>query len=99
MVADALVLTRSPVCVALVSAEVTVPGGASRSVRPHDRRHPRLDGPPAVPAPGGLRQPDTFSFVADNQAKGISHPALTLHANADWSLGHWDDDSDAIAGR
>jgi predicted NAD/FAD-dependent oxidoreductase len=46
-----------------------------------------------------LPQPDdTFSFIADNQAKGISAvPALTLHANADWSLAHWDDDRSLLA--
>ncbi len=50
-----------------------------------------LDGPSAVPAPGGVQAADsTFSFVADNQAKGVSAvPAVTLHANPEWSEQHW----------
>jgi len=51
-----------------------------------------LDGPSTVPPPGGLQQPDeTFTFVADNQQKGLSAvPALTLHANPEWSDAWWD---------
>jgi renalase len=58
-----------------------------------------LDGPSAVPPPGAVQDPDeTFSFVADNFAKGISAvPALTLHARGDWSLRHWDHDRDEVA--
>ncbi len=44
-----------------------------------------LDRPSAVPAPGGVQLADdpVFSFVGDNQAKGISPlPALTLHVRA-----------------
>jgi hypothetical protein len=60
-----------------------------------------LDGPPAVPAPGGVQDADaTFSFIGDNQAKGVSPvPAVTLHANAEWSLAQWDrplDDTHAV---
>jgi predicted NAD/FAD-dependent oxidoreductase len=42
----------------------------------------RLDRPPAIPPPGGLQGPDaTFSFVADNVAKGTSDaPSVTFHA-------------------
>jgi predicted NAD/FAD-dependent oxidoreductase len=55
-----------------------------------------IDAPPAVRAPGGMHAPDdTFLFVADNQAKGISPvPAVTLHANAAWSEAHWDGNHD-----
>ena len=55
-----------------------------------------LDGPSAVPAPGGLQNPDdVFSWIGDNQAKGISAiPAVTFHANPAWSLAHWDDPLD-----
>lgn len=50
-----------------------------------------LDGPSAVPAPGGV-QPDggPLQFVADNHLKGISDlPALTVHATGEWSRRHW----------
>ena len=51
-----------------------------------------LDGPSAIPAPGGLQNPDdVFSWIGDNQAKGISEvPAITFHANPTWSSEHWD---------
>lgn len=51
-----------------------------------------LDAPPAIPAPGAMQNPDdVFSFVGDNQAKGISPvPAVTFHANPQWSAEHWD---------
>jgi renalase len=51
-----------------------------------------LDGPPAIPAPGALQNPnDIFSFVGDNHAKGISPVhAVTFHANPTWSADHWD---------
>ncbi len=47
-----------------------------------------------VPPPGGLQNPDeTFSFIADNQAKGVSAaPSLTFHANPTWSVAHFDDE-------
>lgn len=53
-----------------------------------------LDGPSALTSPGGLQDPDgVFSWVSDNAIKGISRvPALTCHANAQWSSDHWDDD-------
>lgn len=43
-------------------------------------------------APGGLQDPDeTFSFIGDNGAKGISvRPAVTFHARARWSLDHFE---------
>jgi len=53
-----------------------------------------LDRPSAVGEPGGLQNPaEALSFVSDNQRKGISDlPALTVHADAEWSQAHWDDD-------
>ncbi|MEO1057319.1 MAG: FAD-dependent oxidoreductase [Actinomycetota bacterium] len=58
-----------------------------------------LDGPPDVGPLGGRQAPDDdVAFVADNQRKGVSDvPALTLHAAAEWSDAHWDDDIDALA--
>lgn len=57
-----------------------------------------LDGPGAVPAPGGVQDADaTFSFVADNAVKGVSAvPALTLHASARWSRARLDADPAAV---
>jgi predicted NAD/FAD-dependent oxidoreductase len=57
-----------------------------------------LDGPPAVPPPGGVQDADeTFSFIGDNQAKGVSAvPAVTFHARPDWSLERWDHPRDAV---
>jgi predicted NAD/FAD-dependent oxidoreductase len=60
-----------------------------------------LDRPPVIPAPGAVQNPDDiFSFVGDNMAKGISPvPAVTFHANPEWSLAHWDtphDEAEAL---
>ena len=52
----------------------------------------------AVTKPGGLQHPDeTFSFIADNAIKGISSAvALTMHANPQFSLEHWDTSTDDV---
>jgi len=57
-----------------------------------------LDGESAVPAPGGVQNPnESLQFVADNYMKGISHiPALTLHFSAAFSEQHWDDEPHAL---
>jgi renalase len=57
-----------------------------------------LDRPGAIPPPGGIQHADAvFSFIADNQAKGISSsPAITFHANPEWSEAQWDDDEAAL---
>jgi predicted NAD/FAD-dependent oxidoreductase len=57
-----------------------------------------LDVPAAVPAPGGVQDADeTFSFVGDNQAKGVSAvPAVTFHARPSWSLERWDHPRDEV---
>lgn len=95
--ADALVVTCPlPQSYSLlVSAEIELPEALVRT--DYDRTLAllaTLDRPPAVPEPGGRQHPtDTLSFVADNQRKGISDaPAITVHANAEWSLAHWDTD-------
>lgn len=56
-----------------------------------------LDRPGAVPKPGGIQNPDAvFGFIGDNVSKGVSeHPAITFHANAEWSEAHWDDEREA----
>lgn len=56
-----------------------------------------VDGPTAIPDSGGVQDgDDVFSFIGDNQAKGISSlPAITFHANAEWSEAHWDDAPEA----
>jgi renalase len=56
-----------------------------------------LDGPSAVPEPGGVQlstdDHHLFSFVADNQRKAISDAVtLTLHVHDGPSLGMWDDE-------
>ena len=57
-----------------------------------------LDGPADLPASGGVQDADeVFSFIGDNHAKGVSPvPAVTFHANPEWSESHWDDDTDAL---
>ena len=60
-----------------------------------------VDGPTAVPDPGGIQLADdggtVFSFIGDNHAKGISEaPALTFHASPEWSEAHWDEDLETL---
>jgi len=77
----------------LVTAEVAMPEALWRT--DYDRTLSLLvvlDGPGAVPPPGGVQDAAGFTFVGDNAAKGASDvPALTLHADPDWSDRHWDD--------
>ncbi|MEY3806055.1 MAG: hypothetical protein RIR69_867 [Actinomycetota bacterium] len=51
-----------------------------------------------VPTPGGMQFPDdVFSFIGDNTAKGVSQaPALTFHANPQWSLTYFERELDEI---
>jgi predicted NAD/FAD-dependent oxidoreductase len=58
-----------------------------------------LDRSPDLPEPGAFQRPDhpVFSFLADNQAKGISAaPAITFHLGHDLSAKLWDADDDAV---
>jgi renalase len=60
-----------------------------------------LDGPGTVREPGGMQldvaEHDVWSFVADNQRKGISDvPALTLHANEGFSAANFHADADSL---
>src|SRR3954447_16061596 len=94
--ADALVMTcpLPQSASLLMTAEMAVP----ETLRRTDYHRvvavlAALDGPSAVPAPGGVQDADaTFSFVADNHSKGVSTvPAVTLHVNHEQSMVHWDD--------
>jgi predicted NAD/FAD-dependent oxidoreductase len=58
-----------------------------------------LDRSPELAGPGALQQPDNpvFTFVADNQAKGISQePAVTFHLAHALSDRLWDEDDEAV---
>ncbi len=58
-----------------------------------------LDRSPGLPEPGALQQPadPSFTFVADNQAKGISRdPAITFHLNPNLAASLWDSDDASV---
>ena len=60
------------------------------------------DEPPVLGSVGALQQPDdpTFTFIADNQAKGISPvPAVTFHCAHGLSSDLWDLTDDQILDR
>jgi renalase len=77
----------------LVSAEVQMPEPLWRT--PYDTTLALLvvlDRPSSVPAPGGVQSDPNFTFIGDNQRKGVSPiPAVTFHANPAWSDAHWDE--------
>ncbi len=55
-----------------------------------------LDGPSAVPDPGGVQLTDdpVWSWVGDNQAKGVSLvDAVTLHTTAEVATSRWDEET------
>ncbi|MDJ0621522.1 MAG: FAD-dependent oxidoreductase [Desulfocapsaceae bacterium] len=58
----------------------------------------RLTEPTHLSPPGFLRKPSTnISWLADNQLKGVSKvPAVTIHATADFSLRHWQENREHI---
>jgi renalase len=59
-----------------------------------------LDAPSGLPGAGFLKLQDaTLSWIADNQAKGISPqvPCVTIHAAAAFAAQHWDS-PDAVRG-
>lgn len=53
-----------------------------------------LKQPSLIPPPGAiLPTSGPVSWIADNQLKGISaEPAITIHANHEFSLANWDED-------
>ena len=60
-----------------------------------------VDRPLDLGAHGAHQQPcASVSFAADNSTKGISSvPALTMHADAEWSLAHWDSSTEELTAR
>ena len=58
-----------------------------------------LDQSSQIPDPGYLSFSEgPIAWLADNQKKGVSAiPAVTIHASADFSETHWDNDRTAIA--
>ncbi len=58
-----------------------------------------LDRSPGLPSPGAIQQPHDpeFTFIADNQAKGISPtPAITFHGAHAWSAAVYDRPDDEL---
>ena len=58
-----------------------------------------LDAAPNIAPPGGVQQTEDniFTFIADNQQKGISaEPAVTFHLNGSLSKARWDDDPELV---
>ena len=99
--ADAIIVTcpLPQTYALLVTADIELPESMLRTE--YDRTIcllAVLDTPSVVTKPGGLQNPDeTFSFIADNAIKGISSAtALTLHANPQFSLEHWDTSTDDV---
>jgi predicted NAD/FAD-dependent oxidoreductase len=99
--ADAIILTCPlPQAYALlVTASIELPESMLRTE--YDRTIcllAVLNQSSAVANLGGLQNPDeTFSFIADNAIKGISSAvALTMHANPQFSLEHWDTSTDDV---
>ena len=103
--ADALVVTPPvPQSLRLLDAGGTAVDTALRSRLDRIAYHPTLavlavlDRPSAMAPPGGAQLEDgPFSFVADNQRKGISQvPAVTLHANHQLSADGWTDEPSEV---
>lgn len=96
--ADALVMTcpTAQTFSLVLSADVVLPEALWRT--DYDRTIALLavlDRPGAVPAPGGVQGAEGFTFIGDNYAKGISAvPAITFHADPDWSAAQWDEPAD-----
>ncbi len=57
-----------------------------------------LDGPGAIPAPGGVRiKGEPLDWVGDNRQKGVSEvPAVTIHAGPGYSRDHFEDSEEEI---
>ncbi len=97
LVCDFVILTAPPEQAAeLLRDEAQVP---SLAYDPMLALLLALDRPPAIAAPGGvqLSEDATWSWIADNVAKGASvRPAVTLHTRADYASSHWECDRDVL---
>jgi predicted NAD/FAD-dependent oxidoreductase len=60
-----------------------------------------LEDPSRIPAPGGFAPAEgPIAWIADNHTKGVSAvPAVTIHANSDFSMRHWKHDRDEVGSR
>jgi renalase len=61
-----------------------------------------LDGPSAVPGPGGVQLTDdpVWSWAGENQAKGVSSVhAVTLHTTAEMATSRWDEEDVVLTSR
>jgi renalase len=103
--ADAVICTPPvPQTLALLAAggtELTPEGAAALeriSYSPVLAVLASLDRASAVPDPGGAQlRGGPFTWVGDNQAKGISRvPAITLHTNAEVATQRWDDPAEEV---
>lgn len=59
-----------------------------------------LDGPSSIQAPGGVTlRSEPIAWIGDNMQKGVSPhaTAITIHATADFSRTHFEDDTDFLA--
>ena len=104
--ADAVIATPPiPQTVELLTAGAAMPSGDLRARLEGFTYHKVLavlttvDRSPELPEPGAIQRPDhpTFSFVADNQRKGISAiPAVTFHLSHSRSAELWDATDDEV---
>ena len=86
------------------SGGFTLPADAGRQLReiaydPCVAVMALLDGPGAVPEPGGMQiRGEPLDWISDNQRKGISEaPGMTIHAGPQWSREHFDEDDDSLS--
>jgi len=100
--ADSLVITvPAPQAVVLIQKSSFASTDADQSTLSAIRYRPcitvmvALNQPSRLPAPGAVRyQSGDVAWVVDNAQKGISpdQPSVTIHASADFSQAHFDDD-------
>ena len=104
--ADALLITiPAPQALALMQTSGFALTPSDQSALSAITYHPciavmvALHRPSTIPAPGAVRyETGDIAWVADNSQKGISpgQPSVTIHASADFSQTHFDDDLPTI---